>query len=135
MFKRLGWPDGGLDAMRFATQGLYKDAPAASNRPEDNVSHRNHLAVPVSYVDPSMPPSLSMSVKRLRGLLLFPLALMLSGCNMVLLHPAGDVARQQSDLMIASVIIMSLIIVPVLIAIGVIAWRYRASNKDATYEP
>uniref|UniRef100_UPI0026049C38 ubiquinol oxidase subunit II n=1 Tax=Oleiagrimonas sp. TaxID=2010330 RepID=UPI0026049C38 len=39
------------------------------------------------------------------------------------------------DLMIASVIIMSLIIVPVLIAIGVIAWRYRASNKDATYEP
>jgi cytochrome o ubiquinol oxidase subunit 2 len=76
-----------------------------------------------------------MSVKRLRGLLLFPLALMLSGCNMVLLHPAGDVARQQSDLMIASVIIMSLIIVPVLIAIGVIAWRYRASNKDATYEP
>lgn len=64
-----------------------------------------------------------------------PPALMLGGCNMVLLHPAGDMARQQSDLMIASVILMSLIIVPVLIAIGVIAWRYRATNKDAEYDP
>jgi cytochrome o ubiquinol oxidase subunit 2 len=76
-----------------------------------------------------------MSVKRLRGLLLFPPALMLGGCNMVLLHPAGDIARQQSGLMIASVILMSLIIVPVLIAIGVIAWRYRATNKHADYDP
>ncbi|MDE1895181.1 MAG: ubiquinol oxidase subunit II [Pseudomonadota bacterium] len=76
-----------------------------------------------------------MSVKRLRGLLLFPPALMLSGCNLVLLHPAGDVARQQSDLMIASVILMCLIIVPVLIATAVIAWRYRAANKNAEYDP
>lgn len=76
-----------------------------------------------------------MSVKSLRGLLLFPSALLLSSCHLVLLDPAGDVARQQSDLMIASVIIMSLIIVPVLIAIGVIAWRYRATNKNADYDP
>ncbi len=75
-----------------------------------------------------------MSVKRLRGLLLLLPALMLSGCNLVLLNPAGDVARQQSDLMIASVILMSLIIVPVLIAIGIIAWRYRASNVRADYD-
>ena len=60
---------------------------------------------------------------------------MLGGCDLVLLHPAGDVARQQSDLMIASVILMSLIIVPVLIAIGVIAWRYRATNRQAEYDP
>lgn len=76
-----------------------------------------------------------MSVKRLRGLLLLAPASLLSGCHLVLLHPAGNVARQQSDLMIASVIIMSLIIVPVLVAVFVIAWRYRASNKDAKYEP
>ncbi|HWU78248.1 MAG TPA: ubiquinol oxidase subunit II [Rhodanobacter sp.] len=76
-----------------------------------------------------------MSVKRLRGLLLLPLAPLFGGCNMVLLHPAGDVARQQSDLMIASVILMSLIIVPVLIAIGVIAWRFRATNKNVEYDP
>lgn len=76
-----------------------------------------------------------MSPKRLRGPLLSLLALTLSGCKLVLLDPAGDVARQQSDLMIASVILMSLIVVPVLVAIGVIAWRYRASNQAATYEP
>lgn len=76
-----------------------------------------------------------MSVKRLRGLLLFPLTLMLGGCNLALLHPDGDVARQQSDLMIASVILMCLIIVPVLVAIGMIAWRYRASNRNAEYDP
>ena len=75
-----------------------------------------------------------MSVKRLQGLLLIAPALMLSGCHLVLLHPAGDVARQQSHLMIASVILMSLIIVPVLVAIGVIAWRYRATNKEAIYD-
>ncbi len=76
-----------------------------------------------------------MSPKRLRGPLLSLLALTLSGCKLVLLDPAGDVARQQSDLMIASVILMSLIVVPVLVAIGVIAWRYRASNPSAAYEP
>lgn len=75
-----------------------------------------------------------MFVKHLRGLLLLPPVLLLGGCNLVLLNPAGDVARQQSNLMIASVILMSLIIVPVLIAIGVVAWRYRASNKDAEYD-
>jgi len=74
-----------------------------------------------------------MTVKRLRGLLLSPLAL-LGGCHLVLLDPSGDVARQQSDIMIVTTIIMALIIVPVLIAIGVIAWRYRASNKQAHYD-
>jgi cytochrome o ubiquinol oxidase subunit 2 len=74
-----------------------------------------------------------MSVKPLRGLLLLPLAL-LGGCHLVLLNPAGDVARQQSDIMISTTAIMALIIVPVLIAIGVIAWRYRASNRQARYD-
>lgn len=74
-----------------------------------------------------------MTVKRLRGLLLLPLAL-LSGCHLALLDPAGDVARQQSDMMIVTTAIISLIVVPVLIAVGVIAWRYRASNKQAHYD-
>ena len=75
-----------------------------------------------------------MSLKPLRGLLLIPL-LLLGGCNLVLLDPSGDVARQQSDIMIITTIIIALIIVPVLIAIAVVAWRYRASNKNAKYEP
>lgn len=74
-----------------------------------------------------------MTVKRLRGLLLSTLVL-LGGCRLVLLDPSGDVARRQSDIMIVTTVIIALIVVPVLIAIGVIAWRYRASNKKATYD-
>lgn len=74
-----------------------------------------------------------MSVKPLRGLLLLPLFL-LDGCNLVLLNPPGDVARQQSDIMIVTTIITALIIVPVMVAIAIIAWRYRASNKQAHYD-
>ncbi|GAB3789203.1 ubiquinol oxidase subunit II [Dyella agri] len=74
-----------------------------------------------------------MTVKRLRGLLLSPLAL-LGGCHLALLDPSGDIARQQSDVMIVTTLIIALIVVPVLVAIGVIAWRYRASNKKAVYD-
>lgn len=75
-----------------------------------------------------------MSAKRLSGLLLTPVLLLLGGCDLVLLQPDGFVARQQSDIMIITTIIFCLIIVPVLIAIGVVGWRYRASNKKARYD-
>ena len=74
-----------------------------------------------------------MPVKRLRGLLLLPL-LLLGGCDLVLLNPPGDVARQQSDIMIITTVIIALIIVPVMVAIAIVAWRYRASNKQAKYD-
>jgi len=74
-----------------------------------------------------------MTVKRLRGLLLLPLAL-LAGCHLALISPSGDVARQQSDIMIITTAIIMLIVGPVLVAIGVIAWRYRSSNKNARYD-
>ncbi|HEY9573700.1 MAG TPA: ubiquinol oxidase subunit II [Pusillimonas sp.] len=76
-----------------------------------------------------------MRVKHLRGALLIPLVLVLGGCNMVLLNPSGYVARQQRDVMIITTIILASIIVPVLITIAVVAWRYRASNVKANYDP
>lgn len=77
-----------------------------------------------------------MSVKALRNLLVVPLTALLAGCHsLVLLHPSGDVARQQSDLLIDSTILIALIIVPVLIALAVVAYRYRASNQKTTYTP
>jgi cytochrome o ubiquinol oxidase subunit 2 len=75
-----------------------------------------------------------MPVKHLRGLSLLPLALLLGGCHLVLFHPSGYIARQQSDVMITTTIIIALIIVPVLFAIAIVAWRYRASNKRAHYD-
>jgi len=73
---------------------------------------------------------------RSRGILLATALLpLLSGCNMVVLDPAGDVARQQGGLVIFSTLLMLVIIVPVMVLTVLFAWRYRAANKEARYEP
>ena len=75
-----------------------------------------------------------MKLKHLRRALLLSSLLALGGCHQVLLDPSGYVARQQSDIMIITTTIIALIIVPVLVAIAVVAWRYRASNTKAPYD-
>lgn len=54
---------------------------------------------------------------------------------MTILFPAGFVAEQQRDLLVASVVLMLLIIVPLFVAITIIAIRYRESNPKAAYAP
>jgi len=61
--------------------------------------------------------------------------LLLPGCDLVVLNPSGDVARQQADLVLWSTGLMLLIIVPVMALTLLFAWRYRASNADAEYKP
>jgi cytochrome o ubiquinol oxidase subunit 2 len=61
--------------------------------------------------------------------------LLLSGCQAVVLDPAGHIASQQRDLLVWSVILMLVIIIPVMALTIWFAWKYRASNKDAKYEP
>ncbi len=60
---------------------------------------------------------------------------LLAGCDSVVMNPAGDVARQQANLILWSTGLMLLIIVPVMVLIVLFAWKYRASNKDADYRP
>ena len=76
-----------------------------------------------------------MPRKILRLLALAPLALLLSGCKLVVMNPSGDVAVQQRDLIVASTVLMLLIIVPVMLLTVFFAWRYRQSNTKATYDP
>ncbi|MFC3338364.1 ubiquinol oxidase subunit II [Paracandidimonas soli] len=71
----------------------------------------------------------------LRTLPLLVFAALLSGCKAVVLSPSGDIAIQQRDLIYISVALMLIVIIPVMILTVVFAWRYRASNKDATYSP
>ncbi len=73
--------------------------------------------------------------KSLRAAPLLALATLLAGCNAVVLNPAGDVAAQQGRLVVASTVLMLLIIIPVIALTLFFAWRYRASNKDADYQP
>jgi cytochrome o ubiquinol oxidase subunit 2 len=70
----------------------------------------------------------------LKGLLLLPLLLALSGCNWVVMNPSGDIANQQRDLILISTALMLLIIIPVMALTVLFAWRYRQSNKDAVYD-
>jgi cytochrome o ubiquinol oxidase subunit 2 len=74
-------------------------------------------------------------VRALRIFTLLPALLALSGCGMVVMQPSGDIAAQQRDLIVISTVLMLLIIVPVIALTGLFAWRYRASNKDAVYDP
>ncbi len=45
------------------------------------------------------------------------------------------IAAQQADLIVWSTILMLIIIVPVIVLTLWFAWRYRSSNKTATYKP
>lgn len=59
----------------------------------------------------------------------------LSGCNYVLFDPKGPIAQQQMGLLITSMLVMSIVVIPV-IFLGI--WfpiKYRASNKKSEYKP
>ena len=75
------------------------------------------------------------ALNRLRLAVLIPILAILGGCNLVVMAPAGDVAAQQRDLVVISTVLMLIIIIPVMILTVLFAWRYRATNKDATYQP
>ena len=59
----------------------------------------------------------------------------LSGCHLEVMNPQGWVAQQQANLILISTGLMLLIIIPVMLLTLVFAWRYRASNTQATYTP
>ena len=82
-----------------------------------------------------MPSCFNSIPKRLALLSLLSMPVLLGGCQAVLLAPSGDVALQQRNLMLASTALMLLIIVPVMALTVFFAWRYRASNRAAPYDP
>ncbi len=59
----------------------------------------------------------------------------LTGCDWVVMSPSGDIAAQQANLIVWATILMLIIVVPVIALTFWFAWRYRASNKKATYSP
>jgi cytochrome o ubiquinol oxidase subunit II len=69
------------------------------------------------------------------GWLLCIAALFLSGCNMALLDPKGQIGLEQRSLIITAIALMLIVVVPVIAMTFWFAWRYRASNTKATYTP
>lgn len=57
------------------------------------------------------------------------------GRDIPVLNPQGLIANQQHTLILITVALGVLVVVPVFILLFTIAWRYRAGNKKAKYEP
>ncbi|BEV12904.1 ubiquinol oxidase subunit II (plasmid) [Asticcacaulis sp. DW145] len=62
-------------------------------------------------------------------------AVSLSGCDWALMDPKGPVGLAQKDLIILATLLMLIPVVPVIVMTLWFAWRYRASNTKATYDP
>ncbi|WP_091995972.1 ubiquinol oxidase subunit II [Paraburkholderia lycopersici] len=61
----------------------------------------------------------------------------LAGCsgNFAVLDPKGSVGMAERSLIATATWAMLLVVVPVIILTLLFAWRYRASNRNATYAP
>ena len=60
----------------------------------------------------------------------------LAGCDRaVVLNPKGPIADAERGLLFDAFTVMMIVIVPVIVLAFVFAWRYRASNQNARYEP
>ena len=62
-------------------------------------------------------------------------SLLLFGCNFDVLEPAGSVGVAEKALITVSTEAMLIVVVPVIALTLLFAWRYRASNRAATYAP
>ncbi|BEV72191.1 hypothetical protein THUN1379_16730 [Paludibacterium sp. THUN1379] len=60
---------------------------------------------------------------------------LLSGCQGGILDPKGQIAADEKSLIITATLLMLLVVVPVIVMTLVFAWKYRASNTNATYTP
>ncbi|WP_020203454.1 MULTISPECIES: ubiquinol oxidase subunit II [Cupriavidus] len=61
--------------------------------------------------------------------------LLLAGCNMTVLDPKGQIGADEKNIILIATWLMLLVVVPVIILVFTFAWKYRASNKNARYEP
>lgn len=74
-------------------------------------------------------------MKALRFGAIISALLILSGCDLALFNPKGEIAEYEKWLLIFSAIVMLIVIVPCIIMAVIFPWWYRESNKKATYKP
>jgi cytochrome o ubiquinol oxidase subunit 2 len=62
-------------------------------------------------------------------------AVFLSGCNMEVLNPKGDIGAHEKSLILIALGLMAVVAIPVIAMTLWFPWRYRSSSKKATYAP
>lgn len=74
--------------------------------------------------------------RKFSGLAAMAMAAGLTGCSKaIVLHPAGDIAAQQGQMVVTATLLMLIIIVPVIALTLLFAWKYRQGNTNAEYDP
>jgi cytochrome o ubiquinol oxidase subunit 2 len=63
------------------------------------------------------------------------MSLCLSGCKLDVLDPKGAIGLAEKSLIATSTFVMLLVVIPVVVLTLVFAWRYRSTNRNATYAP
>lgn len=66
---------------------------------------------------------------------LFATAALLSGCDMALMNPKGQIGLEQRSLILTALGLMLIVVVPVILMTIAFAWKFRASNTKAKYTP
>jgi cytochrome o ubiquinol oxidase subunit 2 len=102
----------------------------------------NFMATPVATSAPAIPPDAADRHARFdsrlgaaRRVLCYGALLALSGCSSELLNPKGAIGAQEKTLILVAMGLMLLVVIPVIALTLYFAWRYRASNANATYAP
>ncbi|MBZ9673197.1 ubiquinol oxidase subunit II [Mesorhizobium sp. B2-1-8] len=66
---------------------------------------------------------------------LLGMSAILTGCSGGVLDPQGPIAAGNAKILLNSLAIMLVIVIPTLVALLFFAWKYRASNSQARYDP
>jgi cytochrome o ubiquinol oxidase subunit 2 len=61
--------------------------------------------------------------------------LLLAGKDIAVLNPQGIIASQQKDLIVFTLLLSSVVVIPVFLMLGIISWKYRETNTKARYTP
>ncbi|NLS43212.1 cytochrome o ubiquinol oxidase subunit II [BEV proteobacterium] len=66
---------------------------------------------------------------------LFAAAALLSGCDMALMNPKGQVGLEQRSLILTALGLMLIVVIPVIVMTIAFTWKFSASNTKAKYTP
>ncbi len=61
--------------------------------------------------------------------------LFFKGVDVAVLHPQGEIADKQRNLIVFTVLLSAIVVIPVFVLLAFFAWKYRESNTKAIYTP
>lgn len=80
--------------------------------------------------------SIKRMIKQVMAFVFLPLMLVsLTGCELALFDSKGPIGQAIGDTMIYTVLLMLIVVIPTVFLAIYVPYKYRSSNKNASYEP